>query len=140
MRDLLGSVQSARVAGNEVRGDITYLRTSADLFESLVETRITGVGLSVNAFGTALSDPAIDGQIVEEIEELHSIDLVSDAGSVSNLFESMDTEEPKNDAEYRDAMRATLEPTSGRRDDTSKPSDEPRHPVERGEYHDAIKR
>lgn len=89
--DLLGSFGPGRVADGMVRSDFHYLPARAQFFEALAEHPPRHVGFSI--YGRAQARREAGKEIVEAVTALDSVDLVTGAGAVTNLFEARDPEE-----------------------------------------------
>ncbi|MBA7493381.1 hypothetical protein ES702_03939 [subsurface metagenome] len=87
INDLIGFISNTRIQDNVVRGDFHYLNHS-DLIEGSVERNPNLVGFSIHSYA---SDARYrdDGRLqVNDMVKMRSVDLVSDPGAVSGLFES----------------------------------------------------
>jgi hypothetical protein len=88
VRDLIGYFTGGRVDGSKVTADLNYLESAKDWIEPLVEKMADKVGMSVWAFGPSRLDRQTREELVEDISTLKSVDLVSEPGSTTGLFES----------------------------------------------------
>lgn len=90
--DLAGRVVSARKVGDSVRGDIEVLnvnRTREHIF-ALAEQMPDKAGFSHRARGNVRRENGTE--IVEGLEEVFAVELVSDPATAKSLFESVEEE------------------------------------------------
>jgi hypothetical protein len=86
-RDLVGSIVNPRFDGGRIRGDVRVLDTdSGRTFLALVEGATPGVGMS----HVVLATRSRDGQTVERIEDVISVDVVVRPATTSTFRESED--------------------------------------------------
>ena len=86
VRDLIGRCFNIRYEEGKLKGDLEVLESHKDWVFPLAEQASDLVGLSINARGKVrLSD---EGEVVEEIVLVRSVDLVSEPAATINLFES----------------------------------------------------
>ena len=86
-RDLVGSIVNPRFEDGRIRGDIHVLDTdSGRTFLALVESDAPGVGMS----HVVLARRSADGQTVEAIEDVVSVDAVVNPATTSTFRESLD--------------------------------------------------
>jgi len=98
MRDILGFLENGRVdEKGTVRGDLEYLKSHAEWFEPIVEQMADKVGNSIHAYGETHLDKSDMMEAVEDIRMLASVDLVTEPGSTSNLYESKEEEPDEED-------------------------------------------
>jgi hypothetical protein len=90
VQEVVGVVRNARYRDNAIWGDV-HLRKSSPLFAEMVEIAENfhdTFGFSHVAEGSSFMER--DGiEVVDEITAVHSVDLVSEAATVSGLFESI---------------------------------------------------
>lgn len=89
VRDLAGRIENPRVAGEQVRGDVALLDTPVrDVVLDLAERMPQLVGFSHRARGEVRVDE--DGtQVVESLDHVYGVELVSEPASTSGLFEAL---------------------------------------------------
>lgn len=105
MRDLLGFFENGRVDDKgTVRGDLEYLASHSAWFEPVVEQMADKVGNSIHAYGETHLDKSDMMEAVEDIRMLASVDLVTEPGSTSNLYEARKEEEDEETIEEGDQM------------------------------------
>jgi len=109
MRDVLGFLENGRVDDKgTVRGDLEYLSSHAEWFEPIVEQMADKVGNSIHAYGETHLDKSDMMEAVEDIRMLASVDLVTEPGSTSNLYEAQEEiEEEEEEIEEGDQMEYT---------------------------------
>jgi hypothetical protein len=84
-RDLVGSVVRPRFEGGRVRGDIRVIDTEAGrTFLALADSDSAAVGMS----HVVLAERSADGQTVERLREIVSVDAVAFPASTKSLSES----------------------------------------------------
>lgn len=84
-RDLVGAIENARFENDRIRGDIRVVDTETGrMFLGLVASRTPGVGMS----HVVLAERSRDGQRVERIEEVISVDVVMNPATTSTFKES----------------------------------------------------
>jgi hypothetical protein len=91
LRDFIGVYENGRVDQHGMtRADLKYLATAniKDFMEGLFTLNADGVGGSIVGSGETVFDENTKMEIVEDITELFSTDLVSETGSTHNLRES----------------------------------------------------
>ena len=116
VEDLIGYYDGGRLDESEVvRGDLHYLPARAEVVESLVEHMADKIGNSVHAFGDVGFDKSTQYEIVEHLDRLASVDLVTEPGSTVNLFETAQGE-GEEDVEV-DFSKITLEELNEQRGD-----------------------
>lgn len=107
MRDLLGFLENGRVdEKGTVRGDLEYLANHSAWFEPVVEQMADKVGNSIHAYGETHLDKSDMMEAVEDIGMLASVDLVTEPGSTSNLYEAAEDE---GEAENQEEDEVTME-------------------------------
>lgn len=105
--DLLGFYENGRIEEGLPRADIRYLKHQSEFIESLMEAPET-VGLSIVANGEMSYNKSTGIALGESLNTLFSVDLVTDPGSTSNMFESSHGEEKKNSFD-EDIIQASQE-------------------------------
>lgn len=109
MRDVLGFLENGRVdEKGTVRGDLEYLTSHADWFEPVVEQMADKVGNSIHAYGETHLDKSDMMEAVEDIGMLASVDLVTEPGSTSNLYEAREEDETEEE-EIDEGVEMTIE-------------------------------
>ena len=99
IHDLAGSVGGSRFDGfDTVRGTIHLLPQHRELIESLVNAGIPGIGMSIHA--EVDQTRSGNGYQVEAVQRLVSIDLVTEAATVSGFFESKAHTLPGDESDY----------------------------------------
>ena len=99
IHDLAGSVGGSRFDGfDTVRGTIHLLPQHRELIESLVNAGIAGIGMSIHAEVDQRREG--NGYQVEAVQRLVSIDLVTEAATVSGFFESKAHTLPGDESDY----------------------------------------
>lgn len=88
--DLIGYFEDCSLEGETVFGDLHYLKDTAtkERVEALVEQMADKIGMSIHAMGTAWFDQEDMMEVVDDIKEMRSVDMVTEPGSTQNLFES----------------------------------------------------
>jgi hypothetical protein len=90
VRDLLGYYENGRLGADDmVRADLYYLDSHRGWLEPLIEKMSDKIGNSIHGYGDIVYDENSKMEIVEDINELASADLVTEPGSTTNLFESL---------------------------------------------------
>jgi hypothetical protein len=91
VRDLIGKCLNVRYEEGKLKGDLEVLQSHKDWVFPLAEQASELVGLSINAKGRVrLTD---EGEVVEEIALVRSVDLVSEPAATISLFESLAREQ-----------------------------------------------
>ena len=82
-----GTLRNVHVVGDEVRGDLHYIKSHGDTPRLLerIERGIGRIGLSIAAEGR--SNRRGERMIVEAVDKVFSVDLVSGPATVDSLFE-----------------------------------------------------
>ncbi len=87
VRNLAGRFSGIKYAEGKIRGDLSLLPTPAgEIFRGIAESDPAAAGLSSNAHGLWRSESG--KQIVEELTEVFSVDLVANPATTKGLFES----------------------------------------------------
>lgn len=90
VRELIGWLEGVRLQGGELYADLHLVHPKADTFVpkllDLAARKPSLVGLSHNATGREQTGSG--GTIIEAIDHVHSVDLVSDPATVNGIFES----------------------------------------------------
>ena len=86
VQDQLGKAVNVSFVGGKLRGDIEILRHQLFWISNLAEQMPETVGMSINAVGRVVTENG--EQIVKEIVEVRSVDLVTRPSATKNLFES----------------------------------------------------
>ena len=90
IKDILGYYSGGRLdEAAVVRGDLHYLKHHGVWLEPLVEQMSDKIGNSIHATGDLMFDKASQEEVVEDVRELASVDLVTSPAATKNLFESM---------------------------------------------------
>lgn len=91
VRDLAGKVVNPRRAGDQVRGDLHLLEAepARSLLLSLAEQMPEQVGMSHRAHGEVQLDEE-GRQIVQNLDDVYGVELVTDPATVEGLVESLD--------------------------------------------------
>ena len=88
--DKFGRVVNVRYAdGNGLRGDLRYnpAHPMAEVFAGWLEHDPNGVGFSHSAYGKVRREDGVD--VVYELEEVESVDLVAEPATTKGIHESM---------------------------------------------------
>jgi hypothetical protein len=90
--DRFGWLENVKQSSDGLRGDLHYLKADsrAEKFCEAAERNPAMFGLSHNAEGRTVKRG--NEFLVEEIEQVRSVDIVSDPATTRSLFESMDSE------------------------------------------------
>lgn len=96
-----GKLTNVRNAEDGVYGDLRYLtkHPMAACIVEAAETMPEVLGLSINATGRASTKDKDGYYLVESIDTVSSVDLVSDAATNKSLFEGFDNEQDKQSGE-----------------------------------------
>jgi len=100
--ELLGRVVNVRAENTgenaaRLRADLQVFPKVGEWIFETAEQFPDMVGMSINAFGKLKRK---DGkEIVESIDGVHSVDLVTDMGATVSMFESQENESPENEDE-----------------------------------------
>lgn len=87
-RDLAGKVENARFDGQKIRGDIRAINTDGGLLLFEIATNMPEVaGMSHNASGKFHKESG-GVEVVDSIEKVFSVDLVSNPATNDGMFES----------------------------------------------------
>lgn len=89
--DLAGRISNPRRVGESVRGDIELLDRHKMLIFALAEQMPSMVGCSHRAEGTLRQDNGT--QVVESLDKVFGVELVTDPATVNGLFESIQHDE-----------------------------------------------
>ena len=104
LRDFAGKIEYAHRQGDKVYGDAVLLEDDevAKKFIAIAKMKPQRIGMSINALG---STKRVDGKtVVETLTSLESIDLVGNAATTSNLFETDKKETELSEAEIDKAL------------------------------------
>ena len=110
--DLAGRIRNPRRVGDMVRGTIEILNVqpAKDLIFALAEQMPTAVGNSHRVLGRVKREG--DTEVVEGLDRVFAVELVTDPATTSGLFESLETEtnDPPQEGtmEFKDLTLATL--------------------------------
>jgi hypothetical protein len=99
VRDLIGYYKQGRLQEGVVRGDLYYLPHQAVWLEPLVENMADKIGNSIHAFGDLSFDRDREVEVVESLDRMASVDLVTETGSTVNLFEAATDEDEEEEIE-----------------------------------------
>ncbi len=108
---LVGIYENGRIDhAGVVRADLKYLKTQKvkEFMEALVELNADGVGGSIVAAGPSIYDVDEQQEIIMDILEMKSTDLVSETGSTMNLFESKEIQKKEEKSEKMDLTALNL--------------------------------
>jgi len=109
--DKFGRVVNVRYAdGNGLRGDLRYnpAHPMAEVFAGWLEHDPNGVGFSHSAYGKVRREDGVD--VVYELEEVESVDLVAEPATTKGIHESMNPIIPDPTAPPPDApVKPTLD-------------------------------
>lgn len=113
LNDFIGIYENGRVDRNGItRADLKYMQTQTikEWIEALYNINATGVGGSIVGAGISVFDPETKMEIVEDIHDLRSTDLVSETGSTINLKESETIDEGEgNEEDFMEYKEITLQ-------------------------------
>lgn len=109
IRDLAGQVRRPRWSGTEVRGDLQLIDLGEGrvsplaLFKAIAEQMPSAAGMSHSASGV-LVPGAKDGdlEVVESLDAVHSVDLVTNPATTAGLFESLQNHATEARMEIKD--------------------------------------
>lgn len=91
VRELAGRVRNPRVTGDRVRGDLQLLSTeNGRLVAAIAEQMPDAAGISHRARG-AVATNSEGRQLVKRIDEVRSVDLVTEPATVDGLLESIES-------------------------------------------------
>jgi len=115
VQDQLGKAVNVSFVGGKLRGDVEVLRHQLFWVSNLAEQMPETVGMSINARGRVVIESG--EQIVKEIVEVRSVDLVTRPSATKSLFESARKDGAGTDihTEDNDSMdKDTLEMIAGK--------------------------
>lgn len=116
--DILGYYENGHLDSNNVaRGDLNYMANQAVWFEPLVEQMADKIGNSIHALGDIVFDGESKFEVVESLNKLKSVDLVTETGSTINLFESEPPEEEEDEDMEIDYANMTVAEIQEKRPD-----------------------
>jgi len=104
IRDWLGVFSSSRREGDKILANLTVRESYQPLIQDLIALQPGNVGFSINARVRVSQKNGTE--VVENVGILRSVDLVSNAATTSNLFESAILESIGDDTE--EAVRGFL--------------------------------
>lgn len=109
VRDLVGILRSVRSDGSAVRADLEVFEELAGWLLEIARRAPDALGLSINALGRVARRAG--GDMVEEITQVRSVDVVAEPASVSGLFEAKKEDSDRIEAleEEKRALSAELE-------------------------------
>ncbi len=113
-RDLVGSIINPRFENERIRGDVRVLDTeSGRTFLALAEGNAPGVGMS----HVVLAQRSVDGSVVEQIEDVISVDVVVRPATTSTFRESTSPRPEEPTVEFEEQPTAAHGPADGARAD-----------------------
>jgi len=118
VRDLIGKAQNVHFQEGKLKADLMILESQKGWVFPLAEQTPELVGLSINAQGKVRRSNSKD--IVEEIVQVRSVDMVSEPAATSNLFEEIEQTENKEENKMLDFKEITLKGLQEHRPDIVK--------------------
>lgn len=117
VRDFMGTFKNARRDNDKIRADLTVRESYKGLISDIIKMAPKDVGFSINAQVRVKENE--EQEVIEEVVRLRSCDLVSQAATVSGIFESYQdvglTEEEKEKElkEAKESFEAEIEGRKG---------------------------